>query len=107
MKVACVQINGGNDVAANIVKLEERVREAAGKGAQLVALPENAFLMEEPGQGAQRKLYTPQSHPGMEAAAHMARAYHCWLLVGSVALKIDASGKTANRSLLFNDKGEV
>jgi len=105
MKVACIQLTSGADIAANISRIETLVKQAADRGAELIALPENAFLMEEP--GAPRILYTHAAHAGLTAAALMARTYRCWLLIGSVALKIDESGKTVNRSLLFNPEGAV
>jgi predicted amidohydrolase len=104
-KIACIQLTSGADMAANIAKIEAMVREASKRGAQLVALPENAFLMEEP--GTKRALYGMQEHPAIVAAAHMAKVNHVWLLVGSVAVKIDDSGKTVNRSLLFGDSGQL
>ena len=105
MKIACLQLNSGADMAVNIAKIEAMVRDASKRGAQLVALPENAFLMEEP--GTKRALYGMQEHPAVVAAAHMAKVNHVWLLVGSVAVKIDESGKTVNRSLLFGDSGQL
>lgn len=107
MKIACVQINGGGDMAANISKAQTLVQEAASRGARLVALPENVFFMEEPSRGVHRTLYTPAEHPGVKAAAEMAKTHRCWLLVGSLAVKIDESGKTVNRSLLYNPNGEL
>lgn len=106
IRVACVQINSGGDMMANIARLEAQVKQAAGEGAHFVALPENAFLMETPGN-PQRVLYTQQNHPGITAASQMARANRCWLLVGSLAVKVDNSGKTVNRSLLFGDSGQL
>lgn len=107
MKVACVQMNSGNDLAANIAKLETLVDKAVAKAAQLVALPENAFLMEAPGVGGKRKIYEQEDHPAVIASAHLAKTHRCWLLVGSIAVKIDESGKTVNRSLLFDGQGEL
>src|SRR5436190_19649011 len=105
-KLSCVQMTSGADMAANIVKAEHMVREASKRGAQLVGLPENAFLMDEPGAG-KRTLYSMQEHPAIVAAAHMAKTNHVWLLVGSVGVKIDDSGKSVNRSLLFGDSGQL
>src|SRR5688500_685531 len=107
VRVAAVQINSGGDMAGNIARLEALVAQAASRLAQLVMLPENCFLMEEPGKGAERVLYTQEEHPGITAAARMAKTHHLWLLVGSVAVKIDGSGKTVNRSLLFDDSGKL
>jgi len=106
MKVACLQINSGGDMGANVTMIDKMVRDAAGQGAQLVALPENAFLMEEPGQ-KKRTLYTQAEHPAIASAMQLAEESRCWLLLGSVAVKTDDSGKTVNRSLLINDKGQV
>ena len=107
MKIACVQINSGGDIAANTVRAAELVGDAAAQGAQLVALPENVFLMEAPGQKGKRVLYTEQEHPSVKAVARMAQDHTCWILVGSVAVKIDESGKTVNRALLFSPQGEI
>ena len=105
MKVACVQINSGPDMLENVAKLEALIGQAAARGAQLVALPENAFLMDEP--GSSRQLYAPKDHPAVAAAAHLAKTHRVWLLAGSIAVKIDDSGKTVNRSMLFGDSGQL
>lgn len=106
VNVACIQMNTGADIAANIARIEGLVAEAAAKGAHLVTLPENCFQMEEPGQGARRVMYTEDTHPGVAAAGAMAKKHKVWLLAGAVALKVDDSGKTVNRQLLFNDSGK-
>lgn len=105
--VACIQMNSGGDIHANIAKIEAMVADAARRGAQLVALPENCFVMEEPGQGTKRVLYTMHDHPGLEVAQAVAKNNRVWLLVGSMAVKIDESGKTLNRSLLIGDSGQI
>lgn len=109
MKIACVQMNSSRDIEANCASLHRLIKEAAGKGAQLVATPENTFVMGEPDAGEQRVLYTQENHPGVAAAASMAREFQCWLLIGSVAVAdaILDNGKTYNRSLLFNPQGQV
>jgi len=105
MKIACIQITSGADMAANIEKISIFIAEAAVKGAAFIATPENIFLMDE--QGAKRTLYTQNEHPGVIAASKMVKQYGVWLLVGSVAIKIDESGKTVNRSILFSPTGEI
>lgn len=105
MKVACVQTNSGNDVAANIARVDALVGEAVREGAELVALPENAFLMEE--SGARRTLYKQQDHPAVLASSLMARSAGIWLLVGSISIKSGQERKALNRSLLFSPDGEV
>jgi predicted amidohydrolase len=105
LKTACIQLSSGSDMAANIARIEALVAEAAAQGAQLAALPENAFLMDEP--GAQRQRYTQENHPGIRAAAALAQRHSLWLLVGSAAIYPPEGDKAYNRSLLFNPQGEI
>jgi predicted amidohydrolase len=119
LNIACIQLNSGDNMLENIDKLGVLVAKAAGQGAKLVATPENTFLMEagnpHPGPlpGRERgKKYGQAGHPGITAAAQMAKRYGVWLLVGSVAvldsaLGIQDSEKTYNRSLLFAPDGSI
>ncbi len=43
---ACVQLCSSRDVAVNVAEATSLVEEAAAKGAQFVATPENTSLME-------------------------------------------------------------
>lgn len=105
MKIACLQLNSGDDMDANVGAIAPMIDKAASEGAQLVALPENALLMEAP--GTKRTLYTQDDHPGIRAMMQAARKHRCYVLVGSVAVKIDESGKTVNRSLLIDGEGRI
>lgn len=105
--VACVQLNSGASMDAAIAAIARRVAEAAARGAKLIALPENAFLMDAPAGGAPRRFFTEAQHPGLRAAGDMARQARAWLLAGSAAVRIDDSGKAVNRSLLFDPEGRI
>lgn len=104
LKIACLQMSSSADMAENISWLHNAVSEAAKGGAQLIATPENTFLIEKP--GAERVFYRQDSHPGVKAAAEMATKNKIWLLIGSVAVAA-GNDKTFNRSLLFNPDGEI
>lgn len=108
LTLACVQTNCGSDMAANIAALSAMVRDAAAQGAQWVALPENTFLMEPPG-GARNTEYdfAADAHPGVKAMQALARELNVWVLIGSVALAVDDSGKRVNRSLLVDAQGNI
>lgn len=106
MKVALLQLSSGADIDANIARVRELVGQAAKKGAEFIATPENTFQMQEPGKP--RLLATQAGHPGVKAAAEMAKKHKVWLLVGSVAVIPTAQDKkTYNRSLLFNPQGKI
>jgi predicted amidohydrolase len=98
---ACVQLNAQNDLKANSATGEALIREAAGKGAQFITLPENAFFMQEPGKGA-----SPLFDDTVKQFSALAKELSVWLLIGSIHPPA-AECKTWNRSLLINDKGTV
>ena len=106
LKISCIQLTSSANMADNIAKIGDMVAQAASSGAQLIATPENSFLMAEPKSSPE--LYTQSQHPAVKAAAEMARNNKVWLLIGSVAILPDAHAqKTYNRSLLFNPDGKI
>lgn len=105
LKAACIQLNSTDYMQSNIQAIKTWVEDAAGQGATLITLPENAFLMEAP--GAPRTLYREEDHPAVHAASAMAKQASAWLLIGSTAVKTDDSGKTVNRGLLFSPEGRI
>ncbi len=122
MKLALIQITSAADMAENVRRVGALVAKAAAKGAQLVATPENVFFMGNPHPNPlpkrERELFAQAAHPGVKAAAGMARKHKVWLLVGSVAVLPDQTshhatsagqvrGRTHNRSLLFNPQGKI
>lgn len=110
MKVnaACIQLCSGNDMAENIRAAGVLVGEAAARGAQLVALPENAYYMRAEGREAPPR-YTQGAHPGVVAAQELAVRHNLWLLVGSVAVAAEDARevRACNRSLLITPKGYI
>lgn len=105
ISAACIQLNSSDNMADNIQVVQRFVAEAAGQGASLIILPENTFLMEAP--AAPRMLYAESDYPGVQASAALAATHRSWLLIGSIAIKTDDSGKTVNRSLLFAPDGTI
>lgn len=105
-RFACIQLNSGADVGANAEQIAYWTEKAVSAGAQVVALPENAYLIEAPGIG-HRQLYTESEHPGARHASALARSQGCWLCVGSLAVKVDDSGKAMNRQLWFDPQGHI
>ncbi len=106
LKTALIQLNSGAEIAVNIAKIETLVAEAAAEGAKFIALPENAFLMDEP--GAARERFAQDAHPALRASAALAKKHECWLLAGSIAVAAEQDAqKFYNRSLLFNPQGAI
>jgi len=105
-KAACVQVNASNDMQTNIAHARDMVRTAATQGARLICLPENVAMMEFGGENVIAKSYAQDDHPGLKAFRDLAVETTCWLLIGSLAIRLD-NGKVANRSFLLNDQGEI
>lgn len=107
MKLACIQLTSTASVEENIAQIEPRVAEAAGQGANWVGLPENCFLMAH-GREFHEQVFTEANHPGLIAAKQWAARYGVWLLLGSVAVKLEETDqKYLNRCYLLSPTGEV
>src|SRR5271154_7432406 len=99
-KAACVQLRSGEDVAENIRHTSALVREAAARGAQFIATPENTTLMA-PDAGAKLAQSFDEAHdPALPVFSALAKELGVTLLIGSLAIKVSET-KTANRSFLF------
>ncbi len=117
MKIALLQLNSGSDIEKNIAAIYPLVADAAAQKAQLVAMPENCFLMED--HGKERSLnihYDQENHPGILAARNWAKELNLSILIGSVNIaeniaessaESGKSVKSYNRSLLLNPHGEI
>lgn len=108
LKIACVQLCPGNDMAANLDAIRSRVAEAADAGAQLVILPEFAAFLDRSGRAMAQAAATMDQHPALQALQACARAHAVWLLAGSLTIKLGPpSDKLANRSVLLDSAGGI
>ncbi len=105
-KAACIQLRSTDDVAENIRTASEFIREAAGQGAQFIGTPENTTLMAPDGGAKIERTFTEDADPALPAFRALAEELGIWLLVGSLAIKVEGT-KTANRSYLINPKGDI
>jgi omega-amidase len=104
LKVALVQVAAGADKAANLVKVKEKVTEAATKGAKLVVLPE---CFNSPYAVSAFPEYA-EAIPGGETytfLSKLAKDSSIFLIGGSIPEK-DSSGKYFNTNISFNPQGE-
>ena len=66
-RLACIQPNAGNDMAANIEAASALVRAARGGGADFIAMPENVAMMELGRRNVLAKAAPQRSHPALSA----------------------------------------
>ncbi len=106
---AAVQMKSVSDKATNLAEASARIEEAAGAGAQLVALPE-VFAWRGPHD---RERLEAETIPGptTDAMAALARRLAIHLVAGSILEKRpggpDADGLPFNTTTLFGPDGSL
>ncbi len=112
IRVACVQMRSGTDVARNIGSATDLIREAARQGADLIATPEMTTLLDRKPGAVWRKSTTEDADVGLKALCDLARELSRTLLIGSIAIRAEADqaedgGKCANRSFIIGPDGHI
>ena len=102
---AAVQMLASDDKAANLREAERWVRQAAGQGAQVIALPE-VFIWRG-SKKLEREYAEEIPGPSSTAMAELARELKIYLLAGSILEAIPDSHKAYNTSLLFDPDGRL
>lgn len=107
IKVACVQLCAGAEVAPNLATLSTLVRQARDQGAEFILTPENAVMME-PKRGPKFAKAEREEDPYiLPVFAELAKETGAWLLAGSLAVKLPEEERLANRSYLFAPDGGI
>jgi len=105
-RLACVQLNAGNDMKGNIAAASELIGDAVRAGAQLVALPECAVMMEVGRRNVLAKAMPEEGHPALETFRELAAAWRIWLLPGTLTIPVEGD-RVANRGYLIDPTGAV
>lgn len=105
-RLACVQTNSGNDMAANIEAAVNFIHAAREAGADFISLPECVSMMEPDRALVAEKAAPQETHPALESFKGCARDTGAWLLAGSVTVELDDE-RVANRSVLLDPEGGV
>ncbi len=107
----------GESVAGNLVRAEILLREAAGRGAQLVLLPENFAHFSDRGSAAAAEPFAGDAkadagrQPIQRALQQWAAELGLWLVAGAVPLseRADGSavsgGRTRSGCLVYDERG--
>jgi predicted amidohydrolase len=105
-RAACLQMQTGNDYAANLESLRTMTREAAANGAQFVLSPEYVLMMDGSGRVMRERALDADGTPAVPALAALAKELGIWLLAGSLTVRTDDE-RIANRSFLFSADGSI
>lgn len=105
-RLACLQLNSGNDLQANLAVVRTMMREAAGTGAQFVLTPEYTLMMDGSGRVMRERALGADGAPALGELRLLARELKVWLLAGSLTMRTDEE-RIANRSFLISADGNV
>ncbi len=106
VRIACLQMNAGNDFNANLAALVAMAREAAAGGARFLFTPEYVLMMDGSGRVMRERALDAAGEPALPELTALARSLGIWLLAGSLTLKSD-DGRLFNRSVLITAEGAV
>jgi deaminated glutathione amidase len=106
LKVACVQMRSGMDVARNMADAEGLIRKAADAGAELIATPEMTSLLDRTPGAVLAKSAAEAGDPALVAGRALSRELGVWLLLGSLPVRVSAD-RVANRSFLLTPQGDI
>ncbi|PWC53428.1 carbon-nitrogen hydrolase family protein [Azospirillum sp. TSO22-1] len=106
LRVACVQVNAGTEIAENLTAAGDLIRRARDAGASFIATPENVSMIVQGRDKVLARVRPEADHPGIPFFADLARETGAWLLAGSLGVLLD-DGRVANRSVLFDGQGRV
>ncbi len=107
LKTAVIQLNSRDDPAENLSHVERLIEQAAGMGAEFVALPEYWSYLG-PYSGFDRAAQTIPG-PFIERLQEQARRHHIILHGGSIVERHPElpSGKFYNTSVLIDRDGQI
>jgi deaminated glutathione amidase len=106
-KIGLIQMVSGPTVADNLRDAAELIEQAAGEGAQIIALPEYFAMMglKDTDKVATRETYG--SGPIQDFLREIAARLKVWLVAGSIPLASDNAAKVRNTCLALSDAGEI
>lgn len=108
MRVGLIQLNVGDDPAANLIQTQALVGQAAAGGAEFVLTPECTNLLSSNRDHQRAVLRHEGDDPTLAALRAQAADLGLHLLIGSLGLLTDdADGRFANRSFLIGPRGDI
>ena len=108
-KIACLQANTSNDLAANLTTVLTMAREAAANGAHWILTPEYTLMMDGSGRVMREQALPADGGAPLAELKSMATELKVWLLIGSLTLRTgdEADTRIVNRSFLISSEGDT
>ena len=103
MRAAAVQLNSTEDIGRNLATADRLVRRAAGRGAELVVLPEKWNVLGRPEQMVREA--EPLDGPASQWAEGIAAELGIDLIAGSIVERRAGHERLSNTSVHFGPDG--
>lgn len=103
---ACLQVNAGNDMQANLDFVQALGRQAVERGADMLFMPENVLMMEWGRANIIAKASPEGTHPGLAGLRDLARELKVWIHGGSLAVLLP-NDRVANRTCVLTPDGDI
>lgn len=107
MKVAAIQMCSTADVDRNNLTIAEAVHDAAGKGAQLVCLPEAANILLSNNLDYPRICQPEENDETLVLCRSLAQECGVWLHTGSLLVRTEDGARVWNRSHVIAPSGDI
>ena len=104
---ACVQNCADRDPGPSMAALGDLIRQARDAGGDLIMTPEVCAMLEPRRKLGREKAQFEEANDALETFRELARETGAWLLIGSMAIKIEGEERLANRSILLDPNGET
>jgi len=106
LRLTLVQTTSHNTHAENIRSLREVAAAASAEGAEMLALPEAAGLMDRDKAHAAAQITDEARDPFLAACAEAARAHGLWIQAGSTPVRAP-DGRVLNHATLIDPEGRT
>ena len=106
LTVALLQMRTSTQAEVNLGGVEAGFEEAARHHAALLLTPEMTTLLDRRPGALLEKSHAQADDPYLQKICALARQYQMDVLVGSIAIRVDAQ-RLANRSFFINAQGRV
>ena len=106
LKVALLQMRASTEADVNLACVEAGFEDAARHHAVLLVTPEMTTVLDRRPGALLEKSHAQADDPYLKKICALARQYQMDVLVGSIAIQVDAQ-RLANRSFFINKQGEV
>jgi len=105
MKVACIQLSGGENYKKNFNQTINYIKKSIKLGADLIITPETTSIITSNIKILTQNTFTMQTDPLLKEVKKISKKNKKWILIGSIAVKDKKNFR--NRSIMVGPNGKI